>query len=153
MACVLCVLNFALNIPHSSIWYRLPCSSTLISAKAVQKWFTFLGNFPLCCCTKEGRGIHFPLQVPMPETNELKTKIFFASSLSLFSLLECNKRNCICANKQCIAITLSQFKAFSQSAFFPPREDLQDYSGVLETPPEFLYVDYSNGFHIDQRKF
>lgn len=86
MVCVLCVLNFALNIPHSSIWSRLPCSSTLISAKAIQKLFTFLGNFPLCCCTKEGKAINFPLHQPVLETNELKTKISFASSHSLFPL-------------------------------------------------------------------
>ena len=50
------ILNFGLDIPHSSAWYRLSCSSTLISAEAAQKWFTFPGNFPLCCRAEVGKG-------------------------------------------------------------------------------------------------
>lgn len=43
-------------------------------------------NFPPYCCTEEGKGIRFPLQLPTLETNQLKTKIFFFFffSFSLF---------------------------------------------------------------------
>lgn len=146
--CVLGVLNFALNIPHSSVWSRLPCSSTLISAKAVQKWFTFL-VISLCAVAQKREREFIFLECLRPM--KLKQRFSFLRLLFLLSLLECDKRNCICANKECIATAVSQSKVFSRSSFFSPQWRSTWLFWCIRHSPEFLYVDYNNGFRIDQR--